>query len=117
VRSVSRSSPADAVWRKDVLGDLRATCTGRQRIRKILPPRLVDQIHSFLSPPFNTQRLVHAALHSDHIFVDVGRLVGVIDWGDAFYGDSHHELPALYFGTFGGSQRLLRAFLMATTGS
>jgi aminoglycoside phosphotransferase (APT) family kinase protein len=73
----------------------------------------VNQIDSFvsLSPPSTTQRIVHADLHSDHLFVDAGRLVGVIDWGDAFHGDPYYELPALYFGTFGGNERLLRAFL------
>jgi aminoglycoside phosphotransferase (APT) family kinase protein len=103
--------PVDAVWGNDVLGDLRATCADRHRLWNILPPRLLDQIHSFLSPPSTTQRLVHADLHSDHIFVDGGRLVGVIDWGDALYGDPYYELPALYFGTFAGNKRLLRAFL------
>jgi hygromycin-B 7''-O-kinase len=105
--------PADAVWSNDVLSDSRATCADRHRTWNILPPRLVDQIDSFVSvnPPSTTQRLVHADLHSDHIFVDAGRLVGVIDWGDALYGDPYYELPALYFGTFGGNKRLLRAFL------
>jgi aminoglycoside phosphotransferase (APT) family kinase protein len=103
--------PADAAWSNDVLGDLRATCADRHRVWNVLPPRLLDQIHRFLSPPSTTQRLVHADLHSDHIFVDGGRLVGVIDWGDALYGDPYYELPALHFGTFGGNKRLLRAFL------
>jgi hygromycin-B 7''-O-kinase len=105
--------PAEAVWSNDVLSDLRATCADRHRTWNILPSRLVDQIESFvsLSPPSTAQRLVHADLHSDHIFVDAGRLVGVIDWGDALYGDPYYELPALYFGTFGGNKCLLRAFL------
>jgi len=105
--------PIDAVWNNDVLGHLRATCADRHRAWNILPPQLVDQIGSFVSfsPPYTTQRPVHVDLHSDHIFVDASRLVGVIDWGDALYGDPHYELPALYFGTFTGSKPLLRAFL------
>ena len=103
--------PEGAVWRRDVLGDLRATCVGRHRMWRTLPPRLVAQIDSFLSPPSVTRRLVHADLHADHIFVDGGRLVGVIDWGDALFGDPYYELPALYFGTLDGQKQLLRAFL------
>ncbi len=105
--------PADKFWNNDLLSDLRATCIDRHRTWNILPPRLVDQIDSFvsLSPSSTTRRLVHADLHSDHIFVDAGRLVGTIDWGDALHGDPYYELPALYFGTFGGNKSLLRAFL------
>lgn len=45
-----------------------------------------------------------------HIFVDEARLVGVIEGGDALWGDPYYELPALFFGTFGESKPLLRAF-------
>ena len=56
---------------------------------------------------------MHADLHGDHVFVHDGHLAGIIDWGDALCGDPHHELPALFFGTFGGSKALLRTFLDA----
>jgi len=79
----------------------------------MLPARLVDQIDDYLAAPSATRRLIHGDLHADHVFVDDARLVGVIDWGDALCGDPYYELPALFFGTFGASTSLLRAFLQA----
>jgi len=105
--------PADPVWRRDVLGALRATCAARHRSRRMLPEVLIDQIDDYLAPPSAEHRLVHADLHGDHIFVRDGHLAGIIDWGDALCGDPYYDLPALFFGTFGGSKPLLRAFLNA----
>jgi aminoglycoside phosphotransferase (APT) family kinase protein len=61
--------------------------------------------------PSPVRRLVHADLHWDHIFVDGAHLAGIIDWGDALVADPYYELPALHLKTFGGSKRLLKAFL------
>jgi hygromycin-B 7''-O-kinase len=77
----------------------------------MLPARLVDQIDAYLAAPSATRRLVRGDLHADHIFVDGAHLAGVIDWGDALYGDPYYELPALFFGTFGANTPLLRGFL------
>jgi hypothetical protein len=46
-------------------------------------------------------------------YVADGHLAGIIDWGDALWGDPYYDLPALFFGTFGGSKPLLRTFLDA----
>ena len=43
--------------------------------------------------------LIHGDLGAEHVFVDAGRITGVIDWGDAAIGD-----PGLDHG------RLLRDF-------
>jgi len=102
--------PDEPVWQRDVVGELRATCAERHRRRGMLPAYLVDQIDDYLAAPSSAQRLVHGDLHADHIFVDEARLVGVIEGGDALWGDPYYELPALFFGTFGESKPLLRAF-------
>ena len=50
-------------------------------------------------PPAPAPVLIHGDLGAEHIFVDAGRITGVIDWGDAAIGD-----PGLDHG------RLLRDF-------
>jgi Phosphotransferase enzyme family len=60
-------------------------------------------------PPSAVRRLLHGDLHGDHVFISGARLVGTVDWGDALCGDLYYELPALFFGTFGASKRLLSA--------
>ena len=103
--------PAGQVWERDLLADLRATCVDRHRQWGMLPGHLVDQIDRYLLEPSPLRRLLHADLHWDHIFVDRGRLVGIVDWGDALLADPFYELPALHLETFGGNKRLLRTFL------
>ena len=103
--------PDEPVWKRDVVGALRANCTERQRRLQMLPSILVDQIDEYLAPASTQRVLVHADLHGDHIFVRDGHLAGVIDWGDALCGDPYYDLPALFFGTFGGCKALLRQFL------
>jgi Ser/Thr protein kinase RdoA (MazF antagonist) len=105
--------PQTAVWRRDVLGPLRASCAARQRRRRMLPEFLLNQIEEYLAPSAEQRCLVHADLHGDHIFIRDGHLAGIIDWGDALCGDPYYDLPSLFFGTFGGSKPLLRTFLEA----
>jgi hypothetical protein len=109
------TSADEPVWRRDVLGALRASCASRHRRRRTLPGfnPLLDQIDDYLAPPSAERRLVHADLHGDHVFVRDGHLAGIIDWGDALCGDPYYDLPSLFPGTFGGSKPLLRAFLDA----
>ena len=103
--------PAGSVWGRDRLADLRASCVDRHRQWGTLPVHLVEQIDRFLAEPSPVRRLIHADLHEHHLFIEGGRLVGVIDWGDAMVADPYYELPALHLHTFGGSKHLLGAFL------
>jgi aminoglycoside phosphotransferase (APT) family kinase protein len=103
--------PPASVFSRDLLGELRATCSKRHRRWHMLPSHLVDQIDDYLAPPSADRRLLHADLHNDHVFVHGPNLVGVIDWGDALWTDPYYELPSLHFGTFGGDKGLLRTFL------
>jgi aminoglycoside phosphotransferase len=104
-------APAGPTWERDWLGELRARCADRHRERGVLPRHLVEQIPAYLAPPSETRRPVHADLHAQHIFVEGDRLVGIIDWGDAFLADPYYDLPALHLLTFRADKRLLRAFL------
>ena len=107
--------PPGPNWQRDWLAELRASCVERQRTWGVLPPRLIDQIAAYLAPPSAERRLIHTDLHDHHIFVQRGvrdgRLVGIIDWGDALFTDPYYELPALHLHTFRGDRRLLAAFL------
>jgi Ser/Thr protein kinase RdoA (MazF antagonist) len=105
------SPPSGPTWERDWLAELRARCADRHRERGMLPHRLVEHIPDYLAAPSGVRRLVHADLHADHIFVDDGRLVGVIDWGDAILADPYYDLPALHLLTFRADKELLRAFI------
>lgn len=96
---------------RDWLGDHGEGCAERHRRWGSLPTHLVDQIHSYLAPPSPVRRLVHADLTAEHIFVEGGRLVGIIDWGDAMVTDPYYELGALHLGAFQVDRRALQAFL------
>ena len=48
------------------------------------------------------------------MFVENGRLAGIIDWGDAMVTDRHYELVQLYRDMFGCDKALLGAFLEAS---
>ena len=77
-----------------------------------LPSHLIGQIGGFWARlgPFD-RVFVHGDLVSNHLYVRKGRLVGIIDWGDATITDRHYELAKLHFGAFSGNRDLLRAFL------
>lgn len=111
MRQVHLLTPPSDVWRPDWLADGRAACVGRHRRWKSLPSHLIDQIDDYLLDPLPVRRLVHGDLTADHLFVDRGRLAGIIDWGDAMHVDPFYELPALHLHTFGCDGRLLKAFV------
>ena len=48
------------------------------------------------------------------MFVENGRITGIIDWGDAVVTDRHYELIQPYRDMFGCDKALLRAFLDAS---
>ena len=105
--------PDGTVSHRELVDALRTSCAARHRRRRMLPEFLVDQIDDYLAAASNERRLIHADLHGDHVFVRDGHLAGIIDWGDALYGDPYYDLPSLFFGTFGGSKPLLQTFLDA----
>jgi len=82
--------------------------------RSSLPRRLIAQIEDYLSRlgPFD-EVFCHGDLVADHVFVEKGRLVGIIDWGDAMVTDWHYELIQPYRDMFDCNKALLRAFLDA----
>ena len=82
--------------------------------RSSLPPHLVAQAGAFVArlPPAD-RVFVHGDLVAAHVFVEGGRLAGVIDWGDAMATDRHYELIQLQRDLFDGDKTLLRAFLDA----
>jgi hygromycin-B 7''-O-kinase len=77
-----------------------------------LPPHLVAQIDGYLARlgPYD-RAFVHSDLTARHVFVENGRLTGIIDWGDAMVTDRHYELGKLYLDMFNCDKALLRAFL------
>lgn len=106
-------APAAPVFQRDWLAEYRAACVERHREWGSLPGHLIDQVGGYLCEPSDERRLIHGDVTEDHVFVQGGRLVGIIDWGDALWADPYYELVALHLGTFAGDKGLLRAFLDA----
>jgi hygromycin-B 7''-O-kinase len=79
-----------------------------------LPPHLISQIDDYLARlgPFD-RVFVHGDLVANHVYVENGRITGIIDWGDAMVTDRHYELIQLYRDMFGCDKALLRVFLEA----
>lgn len=49
------------------------------------------------APPTPARVLLHADFFPEHVLVNEGRLVGVIDWGDMDFGDPAEDLAGLYY--------------------
>ncbi|MGI8873925.1 MAG: phosphotransferase family protein [Egibacteraceae bacterium] len=83
--------------------------------RSSLPPHLIAQIDDYLARlgPFD-RVFVHGDLVANHVFVENGRLTGIIDWGDAMVTDRHYELIQLYRDMFDCDKALFRVFLEAS---
>jgi len=80
-----------------------------------LPAHLLGQVRGYLARmrPFD-RVFVHGDITSRHIFVEGGRLAGIIDWGDATVTDRHYELAKLHLSLFQCDKALLRAFFEAS---
>ena len=88
-----------------------ATAAGRSS----LPPHLAAQAAAYvagLGPPDSV--FVHADVVANHVYVENGRLTGIIDWGDALVADRHHEIIQVYRDLFHCDASLLRVFLEAS---
>lgn len=80
-----------------------------------LPPHLIAQIDDYLARLGPFERVfVHSDLGTNHVYIEDGRLAGIIDWGDAMVTDRHYELIQLYRDMFGCDKTLLRVFLEAS---
>jgi hygromycin-B 7''-O-kinase len=80
--------------------------------RSSLPPHLIAQIDDYLARLGSVDHVfVHGDLAAQHVFVENGRLTGIIDWGDAMVTDRHYELIQLYRDMFGCDKSLFRVFL------
>lgn len=80
-----------------------------------LPHHLVQQADDFIArlAPFD-RTFVHGDLCANHVFIDDGRVAGIIDWGDALVTDRHYELIQLYRDMFDCDKALFRVFLDAS---
>lgn len=112
VRRIHALPPPDGpLWAPDWIAEHRRDCVERQRGWGTLPSHLIDQIAGYLWTAPAERRLVHADLHADHLLVAGGRLIGILDWGDAIVADPYYELPALHLHAFDADPELLAAFL------
>lgn len=74
-------APVDDAPPEEWLEEARATWEQVRSEAPGLEPRLVAP------PPAEQPVFIHGDLGAEHIFVHEGRVSGVIDWGDAAYGD------------------------------
>ena len=110
VRRVHALPPSDVATHADWAA-LNVAAAAEQ---SSLPPHLIAQIDGYLARLGSCDRVfVHGDLVAAHVFVEDGRLTGIIDWRDALVTDRHYEIIQLYRDTFGCDKALLRMFLDA----
>jgi hypothetical protein len=110
LRRVHALQPAGVATEADwPAGDVTAAAR-----RSSLPEHLVDQVEDYLTRlgPFD-RVFVNSDVVANHVYVEDGRLAGIIDWGDAMLTDRHCELIQLYRDTFQCDKSLFRVFLDA----
>ncbi|MCC7368949.1 MAG: phosphotransferase [Chloroflexi bacterium] len=82
-----------------------------------LPPHLAAQAEAYvtrLGPSSAADRVfTHGDIVATHVYVEDGRLSGIIDWGDATIADRHVELIQIYRDLFRCDRDLFRVFLEA----
>lgn len=111
MRRVHSLSPSGIVTHDDWSG-MEVT---RAIEKSSLPAHLVAQVEEYLAGlgPFDNV-FVHGDVMFRHVFVENGRLSGIIDWGDAMVTDRHYEFAKLHLDLFNCDKSLLRAFLEAS---
>lgn len=110
VARLHRLRAPEPIRLRNLVPRLRATAAERLA-RFGLPTHLVDQVPAYLLDAPAPDTLVHADITADHVFTGGGRLVGIIDWGDAIVADSYYELVAISLDALGGRQELIEGFL------
>jgi len=90
--------------------------------QKQWPKHLANQVEDYLTRndallQSSCEAFVHADLTQDHLLGELvaghWRTQGVIDFGDAMWGNIYYELAALHLDLFDGDKRLLKTFLEA----
>jgi hygromycin-B 7''-O-kinase len=83
--------------------------------QSVLPVHLTEQVDDFVKQltPFD-KVFVNGDIVAMHVFINNGRLSGIIDWGDAVITDRHYELGKLCLDIFPGDKKLLQVFLKAS---
>jgi len=94
--------------------------------RSSLPPHLIAQADTYLArhglphgsklgaPAGSPDRVVtNGDIVANHAYIEGGRLVGIIDWGDTVVTDRHYELIQIYRDLLHCDQALFRVFLDA----
>jgi hygromycin-B 7''-O-kinase len=105
-----RLIPPAPIASREVISALRRSAPERLK-RFGLPRHLLEQVPEYLDDGLAPPVLVHADITADHVFLDRGRLEGIIDWGDAMVADRYYEFVAVYLDALAGSPELFRAFL------
>lgn len=79
-----------------------------------LPSHLAAQARDYVAAlkPFD-RVFTHGDVTASHVFVEDGRLSGIIDWGDAMATDRHYEIIQVYRDMLDCDAALLRSFLDA----
>ncbi len=109
VRSIHALAPAADIATPDTWSPPRLVEAAMQ---SVLPLRLISQIDDFVARTGQRNTVfVHGDLMFRHVFVEDGRLAGVIDWGDAVVADRHYELAQIQLNLFDGDKTLLRTLL------
>jgi hygromycin-B 7''-O-kinase len=108
--NLHRLVPPAPIASRDTIGVLRRSAS--ERLERLgLPRHLLEQVPEYLADAPAPSVLVHADITADHVFLEEGRLEGIIDWGDAMVADRHYEFVAVYLDALAGSRELFRAFL------
>ena len=82
--------------------------------RSSLPPHLSAQVNEYLGRLGSFDSVfTNGDIVAAHVFVENGRLAGIIDWGDALVTDRHYELIQIYRDAFACDKTLFRSFLEA----
>ena len=109
VRRISALAPTADIATPDAW---RGPSLVEAAMQSVLPSRLIAQIDDYIAGADRDDRvLLHGDLMFRHVFVENGRLAGIIDWGDALVADRHYELAQIQLNLFDGDKTLLRTFL------
>jgi hygromycin-B 7''-O-kinase len=112
VRRIHALSPSGGVATEEDWPALNVAAAAQ---RSSLPPHLVAQVDDYLAQLGPVDHVfVHGDLVANHVYVEDGRITGIIDWGDAMVTDRHVELIQIFRDMFECDKELFRVFLEAS---